>query len=88
MNDKHEAEKAEAKNNVEEYVYEMRDKVYSKYEQYVAEEVRTKSCSLYCKTMFKKIWPVRFWALLMLNAQAEVMSQSSPLNPPMCYVQI
>ena len=39
MNDKHEAEKAEAKNNVEEYVYEMRDKVYSKYESYVAEEV-------------------------------------------------
>lgn len=46
MNDKHEAEKAEAKNNVEEYVYEMRDKVYSKYEQYVAEEERSEFVSL------------------------------------------
>merc|ERR1712136_582500 len=40
MNDKHEAEKAEAKNNVEEYVYEMRD------EAYVAEEERSEFVSL------------------------------------------
>jgi hypothetical protein len=41
LNDKLESEKAEAKNNVEEYVYEMRDKVYDKYEKYVGEEERS-----------------------------------------------
>ena len=40
MNDKQEFEKAEAKNAVEEYVYDMRGKLYEKYEKFVTEEVR------------------------------------------------
>ena len=39
MQDKLEKEKADAKNAVEEYVYEMRDKVYTSLEQYVNEDV-------------------------------------------------
>ena len=39
MQDKLEKEKADAKNAVEEYVYEMRDKIYTSLEQYVNEDV-------------------------------------------------
>ena len=39
MNDKQEAEKAEAKNAVEEYVYDMRGKIYDKYEKFITEDV-------------------------------------------------
>ena len=38
--DRLEKEKSDAKNSVEEYVYDMRDKVYSMYEEFVSEEVR------------------------------------------------
>lgn len=37
--DKIEIEKADAKNSVEEYVYEMREKMYSVYEKFINEEV-------------------------------------------------
>jgi len=39
MNDKQEFEKAEAKNAVEEYVYDMRGKLYEKFEKFITEEV-------------------------------------------------
>lgn len=39
MNDKQECEKAEAKNAVEEYVYDTRDKLSGKYDQFITEEV-------------------------------------------------
>ena len=38
--DRLEKEKSDARNGVEEYVYDMREKVYSMYEEYVSEEVR------------------------------------------------
>lgn len=38
--DRLEKERADAKNAVEEYVYDMRDKLYSLYEEYVKEEVK------------------------------------------------
>ena len=41
MHDKVEKERADAKNAVEEYVYEMRDKIYTSLEQYVKEDVST-----------------------------------------------
>ena len=37
--DKLEKERADAKNTVEEYVYEMREKVYSTYEAFTKEQV-------------------------------------------------
>ena len=40
-NDRLEKERANAKNAVEEYVYEMRDKLYTEYEPYVKEDVST-----------------------------------------------
>ena len=40
MQDKLEKERADAKNSVEEYVYDMRDKLYSTYEDFVKEGVR------------------------------------------------
>ncbi len=51
--DRLEKEKSDAKNSVEEYVYDMRDKVYSMYEEFVSEEVRNTSQTrpltlLYC----------------------------------------
>ena len=39
MNDKQECEKAEAKNAVEEYVYDMRGKLFERYEKYITEDV-------------------------------------------------
>ena len=39
MQDKLEKERADSKNAVEEYVYEMRDKIYTSLEQYVKEDV-------------------------------------------------
>lgn len=39
MQDKQEKERADAKNAVEEYVYEMRDKLYTSLEPYVKEDV-------------------------------------------------
>ena len=39
MQDKLAKERADAKNSVEEYVYEMRDKIYTTLEQYVKEDV-------------------------------------------------
>ncbi|RUS79272.1 hypothetical protein EGW08_012959 [Elysia chlorotica] len=40
MQDRLEKERADAKNAVEEYVYEMRDKLYNAYEEYVLEDDR------------------------------------------------
>lgn len=37
--DRLEKERADAKNNVEEYVYEMRDKIATDYEQFIKEDV-------------------------------------------------
>ena len=42
--DKLEIEKSEAKNNVEEYVYEMRDKISMGLENFINEQVRVWSC--------------------------------------------
>ena len=47
MQDKLEKEKADAKNAVEEYVYEMRDKIYTSLEQYVNEDVSFMSISIF-----------------------------------------
>ncbi|XP_005102694.1 heat shock 70 kDa protein 4 [Aplysia californica] len=41
MQDKMEKERADAKNAVEEYVYEMRDKLYSTFENYITEDDRS-----------------------------------------------
>nr|CAB3254435.1 heat shock 70 kDa protein 4L [Phallusia mammillata] len=41
MHDKQEMEKADARNSVEEYVYDMRSKVYERFEKYISEEDRT-----------------------------------------------
>jgi len=41
MQDKMEKERADAKNAVEEYVYDMRDKLYSSYENFVTEDDRS-----------------------------------------------
>ncbi|XP_059174852.1 heat shock 70 kDa protein 4-like [Physella acuta] len=41
MQDKHEKERADSKNAVEEYVYEMRDKLYAVYENYITEDDRS-----------------------------------------------
>ena len=40
--DKLEKERADAKNSVEEYVYEMRDKLFNEYEAFMKEDVRIK----------------------------------------------
>lgn len=39
LKDRLEMEKADAKNSVEEYVYEMRDRLETRYSQYISEEV-------------------------------------------------
>lgn len=41
MQDKLEKERNDAKNAVEEYVYEMRDKLSGEYEKFVSEDVST-----------------------------------------------
>ncbi len=46
MQDKLEKERADAKNFVEEYVYEMRDKIYTSLEKYVKEDDRAKFSKL------------------------------------------
>ena len=43
MQDKLEKERADSKNSVEEYVYEMRNKLSSELEMFMKEEVRTRS---------------------------------------------
>ena len=40
MQDKKEKERSEAKNLVEEYVYDVRDKLSNEYEQFITEESR------------------------------------------------
>ena len=65
MQDKLEKEKADAKNAVEEYVYEMRDKIYTSLEQYVNEDVSFMSISIFriilmCVWIPNKIKIVRF----------------------------
>lgn len=40
MNDKMEREKADARNAVEEYVYDMREKLCDKFSEFVSEKVR------------------------------------------------
>lgn len=40
IQDKLEKERNDAKNAVEEYVYDLRDKLYSIYEKYITEDVR------------------------------------------------
>ena len=52
MQDKLEKERADAKNAVEEYVYEMREKLYSVLEPYVTEAVSVKSFSLLFLLLF------------------------------------
>lgn len=50
MQDKLEKERNDAKNTVEEYVYEMRDKLSGVYEKFVNEDVSSFCCVcfLYC----------------------------------------
>lgn len=43
MQDKLEKERNDAKNYVEEYVYEMRDKLHGIFEKFVSESVRNKT---------------------------------------------
>ena len=40
QNDKQERDRVNAKNTVEEYVYEMREKISTSYEEYISEQVR------------------------------------------------
>lgn len=44
MQDKLEKERNDAKNAVEEYVYEMRDKLCGVYEKFISEDVSTACC--------------------------------------------
>lgn len=46
MQDKLEKERNDAKNNVEEYVYDMRDKLHGIFEKFVGESVSKKSLLL------------------------------------------
>ena len=46
QNDRLEIEKADAKNSVEEYVYEMRDKIETNLQQYINEQVSIYNISL------------------------------------------
>jgi heat shock protein 4 len=39
--DRKEKERSEAKNSVEEYIYDMRDKLSNEYEKFILEEVTT-----------------------------------------------
>jgi len=50
QNDKQERDKAEARNSVEEYVYDMREKLCDRYEKFVTEEDREQFVSLLTKT--------------------------------------
>lgn len=43
MQDRIQKERADAKNAVEEYVYELREKIYGELEKYVSEDVSAKS---------------------------------------------
>lgn len=47
MQDKLEKERNDAKNAVEEYVYEMRDKLCSIYEKFVSEDVSIASLTVF-----------------------------------------
>ncbi len=51
--DKLEVEKSEAKNNVEEYVYEMRDKISMGLENFINEQVRVWSQYVAMVTCFR-----------------------------------
>lgn len=50
MQDKLEKERADAKNAVEEYVYEIRDKLYGDYEQYTKDSVRKLCPEIFLKS--------------------------------------
>lgn len=45
-----EKERADAKNSVEEYVYNMREKIYGDYEKYISESDREQYASILSKT--------------------------------------
>lgn len=51
MQDKLEKERNDAKNNVEEYVYEMRDKLHGMLEKFVSESVSKQSLLTNCKVL-------------------------------------
>ena len=45
--DRKEKERSEAKNSVEEYIYDIRDKLSNEFEQFVTEDVRKISTCLF-----------------------------------------
>ena len=49
MQDKLEKERNDAKNNVEEYVYDMRDKLHGMFEKFVSESVSIQSLMTHSK---------------------------------------
>lgn len=51
MQDKLEKERNDAKNNVEEYVYEMRDKLHGMLEKFVSESVSKPSLLTNCQVL-------------------------------------
>lgn len=51
MQDKLEKERNDAKNNVEEYVYEMRDKLHGMLEKFVSESVSKLSLLTNCQVL-------------------------------------
>lgn len=50
QNDRKEKERSEAKNSVEEYIYEMRDKLSNEYEKYILEDAKSKFLSILDET--------------------------------------
>lgn len=52
MQDKLEKERNDAKNNVEEYVYDMRDKLHGVLEKFVNEAVSTNTTIRLCRHRF------------------------------------
>ena len=60
--DKLEKERNDAKNAVEEYLYDLRNKLCGVYEKYITEEVRASGCSLNIR---KALWRTQTeWATL------------------------
>lgn len=63
MQDKMEKEKADAKNAVEEYVYEMRGKISEDLEKFISEEVRILFYSVYkCLQRQYMVFILIFWS--------------------------
>lgn len=55
LQDRMETEKADAKNSLEEYVYDMRDKLMYSLREYIADGVRSIAVDCICKLKFIKV---------------------------------